>query len=379
MTRRLVAAPLLLSIVVAMGCSGGDGAASPTGPTATGRTPPPTSAPTIADNGSTPTTTPTLPPATTATTTITATTTTTVTTTITTTTTATMPEPRTIDDLIERGTFVALAHAGGDQEAPHSTRFAFEQAVAAGADALEMDVQLTADGVLIVQHDDTVDKTTEATGPVAALTLAEIQALDNAYWFSPECWPCQDRPLDEYVYRGVRTGERPPPAGFDADDFRVPTFREIATAFPHLPLDVEIKGAYPDALPAVDALATELEELDRIGSTVVVSFDDQIVDAFHTRAPDVAVSPGLSRLTAWFLDGAELEPHFRVLQLPPFQGDLRIVDRALVERIHAEGRVVWVWMDAAATQENVDVYAELIGMGVDGIIAGRPAALSTLG
>ena len=50
---------------------------------------------------------------------------------------------------------------------------------------LELDVQLSADGVLVVQHDETVDKTTEATGPVVGQTLAELRALDNAYWFSP--------------------------------------------------------------------------------------------------------------------------------------------------------------------------------------------------
>ena len=108
----------------------------------------------------------------------------------------------TIDGLLELGLPLNIAHAGGDQAAPHSTLFAMAQAVEAGASVLELDVQLTGDGVLIVQHDDTVDRTTEATGPVADLTLAEIKALDNAYWFSPECWPCQDRPLEEYIYRG---------------------------------------------------------------------------------------------------------------------------------------------------------------------------------
>ncbi|MCY3953146.1 MAG: glycerophosphodiester phosphodiesterase family protein [bacterium] len=65
---------------------------------------------------------------------------------------------------------------------------------AAGADVLELDVQLTADNVLIVQHDDTVDRTTEANGPVAERTLAEIQTLDNAYWFAPGRWGDRSRP-----------------------------------------------------------------------------------------------------------------------------------------------------------------------------------------
>lgn len=269
-----------------------------------------------------------------------------------------------------------LAHAGGDLEAPHSTRFAFEQAVAAGATALELDVQLTADGALVVQHDDTVDKTTDASGPVADLTLAEIQALDNAYWFSPACWPCQDRPVDEYVYRGVRTGAVAPPDGFSPDDFRVPTFREIAEAFPSLPLDVEIKGSGEAAAATAAALASEIAELGRADSVLVVSFDDEVVDAFHALAPDVEVSPGLQRLTAWFLDGAELDPMFRVLQVPPTQGEIQVVSAELVQRIHGEGRVVWVWADDAATQDTEEFYAQLIELGVDGIIAGRPGELA---
>jgi glycerophosphoryl diester phosphodiesterase len=241
---------------------------------------------------------------------------------------------------------------------------------------LELDVQLTADGALIVQHDDTVDKTTEATGPVSELTLAEIQALDNAYWFSPFCWPCQDRPLDEYVYRGVRTGEIPPPDGYSADDFRVPTFREIATAFPDLPLDIEIKGELPAAADVAEHLANELAELGRIDSAVVVSFDDAVVDVFHELAPDVAISPGDDRLTDWFLTGEPLEPYFEVLQLPPFQLGIQVIDDTVVQRIHDEGRIVWVWPDDASTQENAEFYKVLIGYGVDGIIAGRPAEVT---
>ena len=66
--------------------------------------------------------------------------------------------PATVEALLALATPINLSHAGGDQAAPHSTMFAFREGVLAGADALEMDVQLTGDGVLIVQHDDTVDK-----------------------------------------------------------------------------------------------------------------------------------------------------------------------------------------------------------------------------
>ena len=270
---------------------------------------------------------------------------------------------------------VNLSHAGGDQAAPHSTMFAFREGVAAGADALEMDVQLTGDGVLIVQHDDTVDKTTNTTGPVGGLTLEEIQVLDNAHWFSPQCWPCQDRPAEEYIYRGIRTGDVPAPSGYAADDFRVETFRSIAESFPDHVLDVEIKGSFPDAIPVVEALAAEIAALGLTDRVIVVSFDDQLLDAFHELAPDVALSPGLTRLTDWFLNGAEIEPYFTVFQVPPFQGDIEVVNADTVQRVHDEGRVVWVWPDDASTQENADFYSVLLGYGVDGIITGRPAAM----
>jgi len=283
--------------------------------------------------------------------------------------------PASVSALIALATPINLSHAGGDQAAPHSTMFAFREGVLAGADALEMDVQLTGDGVLIVQHDDTVDKTTNASGPVASFTLEEIQALDNAHWFSPVCWPCQDRPIEEYIYRGIRTGDVEPPEGYSPEDFRIITFREVAEAFPDLVLDVEIKGSFPDAVPVAEQLAAEITELGLIDRTIVVSFDDDLIDAFHEIAPDVAVSPGLTRLTEWFLNGFEIEPYFKVFQVPPFQGDLQVVDAETVQRVHDEGREVWVWPDDASSQENAEFYDRLIDYGVDGIITGRPAAM----
>ena len=283
--------------------------------------------------------------------------------------------PATVDALVALTTPINLSHAGGDQAAPHSTMFAFREGALAGADALEMDVQLTADGVLIVQHDDTVDKTTNATGPVAGLMLEEIQSLDNAHWFSPECWPCQDRPVQEYIYRGIRTGDIEPPEGYSRDDFRVVTFREVAEAFPNLVLDVEIKGSFPDAVPAAEQLAAEIAELGLVDRTIVVSFDDDVIDVFHEISPGVAVSPGLTRLTEWFLNDAEIEPYFEVFQVPPFQGDIQVVDAETVQRVHDEGRELWVWPDDASRQENAEFYGLLIDYGVDGIITGRPAAM----
>lgn len=282
--------------------------------------------------------------------------------------------PPSVERLLAGHRPLNIAHAGGDQAHPHSTPFAFAEAVRDGADVLELDVQLTGDGVLVVQHDETVDRTTEATGPVVDRTLAELQALDNAHWWS-RCWPCRDRPPEAYAHRGVRTGAVPPPAGYVPDDFAVPTFRQIAERFPDLPLDVEIKGGvHGDPLEVARVLADELVALDRVDSSVVVSFDSAVVQAFHEMAPDVAVSPGLQDMAAW-IGGQPLPDHHHLVQIPPSMGGVPILSRALVERAHAEGLDVWVWA-TGAHEEQARAYRDWLALGVDGVIAGRPAEMT---
>ncbi len=80
---------------------------------------------------------------------------------------------------------IAYAHQGGAWESPSSTRHALEHALDAGATGIELDVHATADGELVVCHDATVDRTTEATGMIASLTLEELRRLDFSYWWIP--------------------------------------------------------------------------------------------------------------------------------------------------------------------------------------------------
>ncbi|MCY3662200.1 MAG: glycerophosphodiester phosphodiesterase family protein [bacterium] len=297
----------------------------------------------------------------------------------------TVPPPRpgasTLDGLLALGRPLVIAHAGGDQDYPHSTVYAYAQSVAAGADVLELDVQLTADGVLIVQHDDTVDRTTAATGRVADLTLAEIQALDNAHWFVPGLWGDRTRPAEEYTFRGVRHGAVEPPAGFGPEDFRVATFREVAERFPHHVLDVEIKlQRGPDGeedprsgIAAAEVLAAEIAELGREESVIVACFNDDVLAAFRELAPDVATTPATDELVAWWLEGRALDPRYRVLQVPFTYAGIEVVQPDLVDRLHGEGLYVWVWLSGTDVVETREFYADLLGRGVDGVIAGRPA------
>ncbi|MCE2511169.1 MAG: hypothetical protein J4F50_01155 [Acidimicrobiia bacterium] len=346
-------------------------------PATTTSPPATTAAPATASTSTTAATTTTAAP----TTTVAPTTTTVAPTTTTTTTVVPRPEVSTVEALIALDRPLVIAHAGGDQDYPHSTLYAYTQSALSGSDILELDVQLTADGVLIVQHDDTVDRTTEASGPVNALTLDEIQALDNAHWFVAGFWGDQTRPDSEYVFRGVRTGAVEPPEGFGPDDFRVATFREVAERFPHHVLDVEIKlQRGPDGeevlatgMAAAEVLAAEIAELRREDSVIVACFNDEVLEALGDLAPSVATTPGEAALLGWFAAGQALDQRVSVVQVPFTYQGVPVVTADTVARVHDEGREVWVWLSGTDVVETREFYAELFDLGVDGVIAGRPA------
>ena len=251
--------------------------------------------------------------------------------------------------------------------------YAFKQAVAKGADVLEMDLRVTADGVLVVHHDATVDGTTGASGTVSEMTLAELQALDNAWWWSPTCWPCRDLSEEDYPLRGVRTGDAPPPDGFTSEDFRIETFFDIALAFPEMPLDVEIKDEGALGSEAITALISDIDTLGRHDSVIVASFSSDVITEFKQAAPNIATSPGTDEMVAWVLNGEPLGDHAAV-QVPPFYGDVEVLVPSFFEAAETAGVDVWVWM-SDTSQENYDYYLELVSMGADGIINGRPEAM----
>jgi len=291
------------------------------------------------------------------------------------------PEASTVADLLALDRPIVIAHAGGDFEAPHSTLFAYTEAALRGVDVLELDVMLTADRVLVVQHDDTVDRTTEASGPVRERTFAELRKLDNAYWFSGGTWRDHDLPDEAYVYRAMRSGAVPPPPGYTPDDFAVPSFREVAEAFPDHVLDVEIKvprdaSGEPDlpwAIEAAGVLAAEIAALGRTDSVIVVSFDVDALAAFRRRAPEVATSPGLATLVDWYVgQPVTFAPTDVVFQVPPVYEGVEVLTPDVVARAKAEGFAVWVWMDDT-DQENATFFADLLDRGVDGLLVARPS------
>ncbi len=274
-------------------------------------------------------------------------------------------EPLTIEQLLALGRPIVLAHAGGEDQHPHSTPYAYAESVKEGVDVLDFDVQLTKDGVLVVQHDGDVSRTSNGIGNVADMTYAELAALDNAYWFTTEC-TCTGQADTAYILRGMRTGGTPPLPGYTPDDFVIPRFQDIVKRFPSMPLNIEIKGSGEPAIAAAKELAAELTDLHRLSNAVVTSFDDSIVTAFHSFAPTVEVTPGLNASAAFILGKTPLPTGMRILQLPPEYLGIQVLTPENIAASKAAGYVIWVWPNERKW-ENPDGYRTLLGLGLEGL------------
>ena len=271
----------------------------------------------------------------------------------------------TIDELLAIGRPIVLAHTAGEDAYPASTLFGFGESVKAGVDMLDLNVQLTADGVLVVHHDDTVDRATNGTGLVSEMTYDELFALDDAYWFTADC-VCTDQPEEAYLHRGVRTGEVAPPEGYTADDFAIPTLRMVIERWPDIPLNLEIKGEGDPARATADVLVAELRELGREKASVVASFQDDIVSYVHEIAPEIEVSPGLNVLTAWVLERTPVPDGMTILQLPPEYSGLEVITPELIADSTAAGYPIWVWPNDRAL-ENLESYRAFLDSGIAGL------------
>jgi glycerophosphoryl diester phosphodiesterase len=263
-----------------------------------------------------------------------------------------------------------MAHQGGEAEAPSNTMYAFKRAVGLGADMIELDVHGTSDGKLAVIHDATVDRTTEGTGQVGGMTLEQVQALDAAYDFDPE---------GGYPFRGVRTGDVPPPDGYGPEDFRVPSLSEVLQAFPDVPINIEIKGNsdldVASFLRNAELLAQALNQAGR-ADIIVASFNDLAVARFHQLAPQVATAPGITGILAFWALGIPPGSGAKALQVPVEYNGIRITTPEFVQRAHDAGLAVHVWL--SAQEENEAVYNELIDLCADGIMPAAPSRLEQL-
>jgi glycerophosphoryl diester phosphodiesterase len=275
-----------------------------------------------------------------------------------------------------------IAHQGGEDEFPSNTLYAFRKAVSVGADMLELDIGVTKDNKVIVMHDTTVDGKTNGHGTVSSKTLAQIKRLDAAYWFAPakEDHYGHDHPASAYRLRGIATGRRKAPKGSTAADFRVPTLSEVMRAFPHTPINIEIKGRTPaedtsEYIRNANVLARLLKHTKR-RDLIVVSFKQEAVDRFHALDPKIDTAPGISGFANW-LTGKSAGQGVVAFQVPityVFGGTLiDITTAGNVARAHTDGYAWQNWFgdddpDAPAT------WRQLIDMCVDGTMTSRPRA-----
>lgn len=267
-----------------------------------------------------------------------------------------------------------ITHQGGENEAPSATMYAFERSMRLGSDMLEVDVNTTQDGKLAVIHDGSVERTTNGTGPVADHTMAELKELDAAHWFVPLEGTTQDSPADQYVFRGVRTGEKKPPPGYGPDDFRPLELKELMDRYPDVPINIEIKGgvAEDDASYShvAQVLAAFLNDYGRTEGIVVASFNDAALADFHELAPDIDLAPATAAVAGYVLAGVPLPPGYKVFQVPTSFSGVPVVTQDFVNRAHADGHAVHVW-----TIDDEPTMNTLWDYGVDGIMTAEPMRL----
>jgi glycerophosphoryl diester phosphodiesterase len=280
----------------------------------------------------------------------------------------------------------SFAHQGGEDELPSNTMYALKTSLRRGADWLELDVGYTKDDRLVVLHDNKLDRTTNGTGSINDTPLAQVQALDGAYWFVPGRNAVKDLPASSYPFRGVRSGAKQPPKGFTRNDFRVPTLDEVLRAFPRTPINIEIKGRdsasnSPEFLHGAELLAALLKSTGRT-DVIVTSFNQQAIDRFHELAPRVPLSPGIDGTAAWLFGGEDASPGPGVVafQVPitfNFGGQLlTIASPDFVAKAHDDGYAVHVWL--SNDKEDLPTYRKLLSWCVDGIMAARPQFLERL-
>jgi glycerophosphoryl diester phosphodiesterase len=278
-----------------------------------------------------------------------------------------------------------IAHQGGEDEFPSNTLYAFRKAIRAGADMLELDVGVTSDDQIIVMHDTSVDRTTNGSGLISDKTLQEIQSLDAGYWFSGDSGNHygHDQDPSAYRFRGVATGDRRPPKGFKAADFRVPTLQSVLRAFPKVPINIEVKGRTKEEEPSeyvynAEVLARELAGVNR-DDLIVVSFQQPAVDRFHELAPDIGVAPGLTGVAGWVLDGTAPPAGTVAFQIPitfKFGSTVfEVTSAENVARAHDEGYAVHTWFSGDDV-DGPETWPTLVDRCTDGIMTSHPVQLA---
>jgi glycerophosphoryl diester phosphodiesterase len=261
---------------------------------------------------------------------------------------------------------IAFAHQGGSFEGPSSTLAAISHALEVGASAIELDVHATKDRRIVVCHDSTVERTTNDRGTIAEMTLQELSQLDNSFWWIDGDVVTPGRPPAEYLLRGRAPEDR---------RYAVATLEEVATTFPGVLLNLDIKGTSPQVEPYEELLANELRRLDLEGRVIVASFHDEAIQAFRTFATGVATSAATNETAAFYFSHLEdpVIPPVVAFQVPARFGDIDVVTASFLDAAHAADIAVHVW-----TINDEAEMARLLDLGVDGLVSDRPSVLAGL-
>jgi len=238
-----------------------------------------------------------------------------------------------------------FALRGGSDLGPENTITAFDIGLSTGADGLELDVHLSADGVVVVHHDKTLERTTSGSGPLAARTADELARVDAGYRFTRG---------GEYPFRGRGIG--------------VPTLREVLARYRGVPTVIEIK-VYTAAMG--EAVAGEIRRAGATDSVCVAGYGIASARAARAALPGVAASAhkGEVRLAlyrSWLRCPVRTAP-YQTYQVPECAEGVRIVSPRFIRDARNGGFKVQVW----TVDEETDA-RRLLGWGVDGLISNRP-------
>ena len=246
---------------------------------------------------------------------------------------------------------VVIAHQGGDGIRPGDTMEAFDNAVAIGADVLEMDAHITKDSQIVLMHDEKVDRTTNGTGLIEDLTLDQLEQLDAAYKWSNDDGK-------SFPYRG--------------QGIQVPTLDELFQKYPQMRYVIEIKLTQN---PIDKPLCELIRKHNMQDKVVIASFHDQAMKNFRLTCPEVATSASRAEVTAFVLLGKVLlsgliAPKYESIQ-PPYDPseskNIPIMTKRFIREAHAKNLVVEPW-----TVDDPTLMKQYIEWGVDGIMTDRP-------
>jgi glycerophosphoryl diester phosphodiesterase len=250
--------------------------------------------------------------------------------------------------------FLVIGHRGGRGLGPENTLALFKQAVDMGVDILEMDIRRTKDGMLVVLHDQRVDRTTNGSGLIENFTLKALKGLDAAYHWSP----------DDGVTFPLR-----------GEGVTVPTLTEVFEAFPEMRFILEIKDTETET---IDLLAGSIREYKKENQVAVASFDSGAMKYLRSIVPEAATSAtAMEAIPFYWLYRLYLEsiytPPAHVLMVPHYYRKKEVITPRFVKAVHQKNIRIQVW-----TVNRTDRMKHLLAMGVDGIMTDYPDRLIEL-